>query len=81
MVKYPLDFTFVCPSELIAFSDRISEFQELKAEVVGLSVDSKYSHLAWSKSPRKAGGLGGLNFPLISDITKEVACDYGVLIP
>ncbi|EWM20854.1 peroxiredoxin 1 [Nannochloropsis gaditana] len=63
LVMYPLDFTFVCPSELIAFSDRIQEFHDLNADVVGLSVDSKYSHLAWSKSPRKAGGLGGFEFP------------------
>ncbi|KAJ3020666.1 UNVERIFIED_CONTAM: Peroxiredoxin-2 [Siphonaria sp. JEL0065] len=77
---YPLDFTFVCPTEIIAFSDRASEFAGLNAAVVGASVDSKHSHLAWTNQPRNQGGLGKLNIPLISDITKQISADYGVLI-
>lgn len=77
---YPLDFTFVCPTEIIAFSDRIQEFKEVGVEVLGVSVDSAFSHLAWVNQPRKQGGLGGLAYPLISDITKSISKDYGVLI-
>uniref|UniRef100_A0A182QA86 thioredoxin-dependent peroxiredoxin n=1 Tax=Anopheles farauti TaxID=69004 RepID=A0A182QA86_9DIPT len=78
---YPLDFTFVCPTEIIAFSDRIAEFRQLNAEVVGVSVDSHFSHLAWVNTPRKAGGLGKLEYPLLADITKKISADYGVLLP
>jgi len=77
---YPLDFTFVCPTEIIAFSDRISEFKELDTEVVGISTDSHFSHLAWINQPRKQGGLGGLSYPLVSDFGKNISRDYGVLI-
>jgi len=77
---YPLDFTFVCPTEIIAFSDRISEFKELGCEVIGVSTDSHFSHLAWINQPRKQGGLGGLNYPLVSDFNKTISKDYGVLI-
>jgi len=77
---YPLDFTFVCPTEIIAFSDRIDEFKALNAEVVGVSTDSHFSHLAWINTPRKEGGLGGLNYPLLADFHKKVSADYGVLI-
>ena len=70
---YPLDFTFVCPTEIVAFSDRYEEFKALNAEVLGLSVDSKYSHLAWIEKPRKEGGLGGLKYPLVSDLKREIA--------
>uniref|UniRef100_UPI00358E2857 peroxiredoxin-2-like isoform X2 n=1 Tax=Myxine glutinosa TaxID=7769 RepID=UPI00358E2857 len=77
---YPLDFTFVCPTEIIAFSDKLNEFQQVNCEVVGVSVDSQFSHLAWLKTPRKAGGLGNLKFPLLSDITKKISRDYGVLL-
>ncbi|KAJ3066911.1 peroxiredoxin [Podochytrium sp. JEL0797] len=77
---YPLDFTFVCPTEIIAFSDRAKEFRALNAEVVGASVDSKHSHLAWINQPRNKGGLGNIQIPLISDITKQISADYGVLI-
>ena len=62
---YPLDFTFVCPTEIVAFSDRIEEFHNRGAEVIGVSVDSQYSHLAWIKTPRAEGGLGGLTYPLV----------------
>jgi len=77
---YPLDFTFVCPTEIIAFSDRIAEFKELNTEVIGISTDSHFSHLAWIMQPRKQGGLGGLSYPLVSDFNKSISRDYGVLI-
>lgn len=77
---YPLDFTFVCPTEIIAFSDRIAEFTELGTAVLGVSTDSHFSHLAWINMPRKQGGLGGLNYPLVSDFAKTISRDYGVLI-
>ncbi|KAJ3217728.1 Peroxiredoxin-2 [Clydaea vesicula] len=76
---YPLDFTFVCPTEIIAFSDRFPEFQALQTSVVGVSVDSEYAHLAWTNQPRKEGGLGAMKIPLLSDLTKKIALDYGVL--
>eukprot|EP01062_Namystynia_karyoxenos_P079165 TRINITY_DN829_c0_g2_i2.p1 TRINITY_DN829_c0_g2~~TRINITY_DN829_c0_g2_i2.p1 ORF type:complete len:232 (+),score=109.57 TRINITY_DN829_c0_g2_i2:91-696(+) len=77
---YPLDFTFVCPTEITAFSDRFADFQKLNCEVVACSVDSKFSHLAWTKQDRKQGGLGKMNIPILADITKQVAADYGALI-
>lgn len=77
---YPLDFTFVCPTEIIAFDEMYSEFKKVGAEIIGVSVDSKYSHLAWINTPRKEGGLGGLQFPLVSDLTKEISRKYNVLI-
>jgi alkyl hydroperoxide reductase subunit AhpC len=80
LLFYPLDFTFVCPTELIAFSDRHKEFEALGAQVVGVSVDSHFSHLAWVKTPRNKGGLGQMNIPLVADLTKEISRDYGVLI-
>lgn len=76
---YPLDFTFVCPTEILAFSDRIEEFRKLGAEVVGVSVDSKYTHLAWTEKPRNQGGIQGLTYPLLADLGKKMAADYGVL--
>lgn len=76
---YPLDFTFVCPTEIIAFSDRHSEFSQLKTEVLGVSVDSQFSHLAWTQTDRKAGGVGDLNYPLVSDIKKDISAAYNVL--
>lgn len=77
---YPLDFTFVCPTEIIAFSDRIKDFHDRNCEVLGVSVDSQFSHLAWIKMPRAEGGLGGLKYPLIADLTKSISQDYGVLL-
>ena len=76
---YPLDFTFVCPTEIIAFSDKIDEFKKRGAEVLGVSVDSKFSHLKWIQTGRAEGGLGGLKYPLVSDIKKTISTDYGVL--
>ncbi|KAH0623703.1 hypothetical protein JD844_006770 [Phrynosoma platyrhinos] len=77
---YPLDFTFVCPTEIIAFSDKANEFHDVNCEVVGVSVDSHFCHLAWINTPRKNGGLGHMNIPLLSDITKQISRDYGVLL-
>ena len=67
---YPLDFTFVCPTEIMAFSDNYEKFAEAGAEILGCSVDSKFSHLAWINQSRREGGLGGIRFPLLADITK-----------
>ncbi len=77
---YPMDFTFVCPTEVTGFSDRISEFRDLGAEVLGVSTDSVYVHRAWMNTPRDRGGVGHINYPLGSDITKRVSRDYDVLI-
>ena len=76
---YPLDFTFVCPTEIIDFSNHVDEFQKLNAQVIGCSVDSHYTHLAWINTPRNEGGLGELKYPLLSDLNKEIARSYGVL--
>jgi len=80
LLFYPLDFTFVCPTELTTFSDRYEDFEGIGAEVIGVSTDSVHSHRAWLKTPRDKGGVEGLKYPLASDITKKVASDYGVLI-
>jgi peroxiredoxin (alkyl hydroperoxide reductase subunit C) len=77
---YPLDFTFVCPTEILALSDRIAEFKERGAEVIGVSVDSPYSHIAWRNTPRKKGGIGEISYPLVSDLDKSIASHYGVLL-
>ncbi len=77
---YPLDFTFVCPTEIIAFSNRAGEFEKRGCQVVGASVDSEYSHLAWINTPRAEGGLGELRYPLVADLTKKISADYGVLL-
>lgn len=79
LLFYPLDFTFVCPTELIAFSDRIEEFHQIGANVIGISMDSKFSHLAWTNTPRNKGGIAGLKFPLVSDFNKEISEAYGVV--
>lgn len=78
---YPLDFTFVCPTEITAFSDRYEEFKKLNTEVLGVSVDSEFSHLAWIQTDRKEGGLGDLAYPLVADIKKEISAAYNVLDP
>ena len=77
---YPLDFTFVCPTEIVAFNDRLKDFHDRGAEVIGCSIDSHFSHLAWIQTPREKGGLGGLNYPLVADLTKKISADYGVLL-
>lgn len=77
---YPLDFTFVCPTEILAFSERIEEFKKINTHVVACSVDSHFTHLAWINTPRKEGGLGKINIPLLSDLTHSIAKDYGVYL-
>lgn len=77
---YPLDFTFVCPTEIIAFSDRAKEFAALGVQILGVSVDSEFSHLAWRNLSRDQGGLGGIQYPLVADLSKQIARDYDVLL-
>lgn len=77
---YPLDFTFVCPTELHAFQEKLQEFHDRNTEVVGCSVDSPYSHYAWLKTPKEQGGVQGIEYPLVSDLSKQISRDYGVLI-
>lgn len=77
---YPLDFTLVCPTEIIAFSDRVDEFKALGCEVLACSIDSHYSHLAWTELPRNKGGLGKMKIPILSDLTKDISRDYGILL-
>jgi len=76
---YPLDFTFVCPTELVAFSDRTEDFRALGCDLLGVSVDSVHTHLAWMRTPRSQAGVGELNYPLLSDLSKDVARAYDVL--
>jgi len=76
---YPLDFTFVCPTEIIAFSERYAEFTHLNTEVLGVSIDSQFSHLAWVQTERKNGGLGEIAYPLVSDLKREISAAYNVL--
>lgn len=80
LVFYPLDFTFVCPTELVSFNDRLEEFKQLNCEVIGISTDSVFSHRAWLNTPTDKGGVQGLAYPLASDITKSVSRAYGVLL-
>ena len=77
---YPLDFTFVCPTEITAFNDSYAKFKEAGCELAGCSVDSKFTHLAWAKVPRKEGGIGKLQIPLLADIKKEIGKSFGVLL-
>lgn len=76
---YPLDFTFVCPTEIIAFQRRIAEFEERGVAVVGCSIDSKFSHWAWLNTPQNDGGIQGVKYPLVADVNKTIALNYGVL--
>lgn len=80
LLFYPLDFTFVCPTEILAFDERIEDFRRRDCQVVGLSVDSHFTHLAWRKTPKEAGGIGQIRFPLIADLDKSIARSYGVLL-
>jgi len=77
---YPLDFTFVCPSEIIAFDHRLDEFTSRGINVIGVSVDSQFSHFAWKETPVNRGGIGQVRFPLVADLTKQIARDYDVLL-
>ncbi|KAF9923322.1 C-terminal domain of 1-Cys peroxiredoxin [Linnemannia zychae] len=76
---YPMDFTFVCPTEIVAFSEAVERFTALKTAVLACSCDSEFSHLAWINTPRSQGGLGQMKIPIIADFTKKIATDYGVL--
>ena len=78
---YPLDFTFVCPTEIIAFSDRAKEFAAADVQILGVSIDSHFTHLAWRNTSRKEGGLGDIQFPMLADLDKKISEDYGVLLP
>ena len=77
---YPLDFTFVCPSEIIAFDRNLEKFKEKNAEVIGVSIDSQFSHYAWRNTPRDQGGIGKIRYPLVADLSKQISRDYGVLV-
>nr|YP_010619102.1 2-Cys peroxiredoxin [Pterosiphonia complanata]WAX03115.1 2-Cys peroxiredoxin [Pterosiphonia complanata] len=79
LLFYPLDFTFVCPTEIIAFSDMYDQIQSLDAEILGISVDSEYCHLAWMQLDRESGGVGDLRYPLVSDLSKEISLLFNVL--
>ena len=76
---YPLDFTFVCPSEIIAFDKALDKFQAKNTEVIGVSVDSQFTHFAWKGTPVEKGGIGQVGYPLVADLNKNIARDYGVL--
>ncbi len=76
---YPLDFTFVCPSEILAFNKKLNEFKNRNCEVVGVSVDSKFTHLAWKNTKLEDGGIGDIQYPLVSDLNKNIARSYGIL--
>ena len=78
---YPLDFTFVCPTEMHAFQEKLETFKKLNTEVIGVSVDSEFSHLAWLNSKKEDGGIEGVKYPIVADINKTIARDYDVLIP
>ena len=77
---YPLDFTFVCPSEILAFNSAVEQFKEKNCEVVGVSIDSHFSHLAWKNTAINDGGIGQVQFPLVADLDKSIAEKYGVLL-
>lgn len=76
---YPLDFTFVCPSEILAFNRKLDEFKSRNTEVIGVSVDSRFTHLAWKKTPLEDGGIGNIQYPLVEDLNKNIARSYGIL--
>lgn len=76
---YPLDFTFVCPSEILAFNKKLDQFKAKNCEVIGVSVDSKFTHMAWKNTPVENGGIGDIQYPLVADLKKEIATQYGVL--
>lgn len=77
---YPLDFTFVCPTEILAFDKKLDEFKKRNAEVIGVSIDSQFSHFAWKNTPVKQGGIGGIRYPLVADLDKNIARAYEVLL-
>lgn len=80
IIFYPFDFTYVCPTELISFSDSLEKFKAIGADIIAISTDSHFTHLAWTKTPRSQGGVGGLKIPLLADISKRISKSYGVLV-
>ena len=76
---YPLDFTFVCPSEIIAFDRAVAKFEQKNTQLIGVSVDSHFTHLAWKNTPLDQGGIGQIKYPLVADLNKKISTDYGVL--
>lgn len=80
LLFYPLDFTFVCPSEILAFNKQVASFKAKNCEVIGISVDSKFTHLAWKNTPIENGGIGNIQFPLVQDLNKDIAKSYGILL-
>ncbi|MBM9512611.1 peroxiredoxin [Desulfogranum marinum] len=77
---YPLDFTFVCPSEILQFDKYLNQFKEKNCEIIGVSIDSQFSHLAWKNTPVNEGGIGNIQYPLVADLDKKISLDYGVLL-
>ncbi len=77
---YPLDFTFVCPSEILAFNKKVAEFKAKNCELIGVSVDSRFTHLAWKNTAVENGGIGNIQYPLVEDLNKEIAKSYGILL-
>ena len=77
---YPLDFTFVCPTEILEFNRKLTDFKERGVEVVGVSVDSQFTHLAWKNTPVEQGGIGNIDYPLVADLNKQISTNYGVLL-
>jgi len=77
---YPLDFTFVCPSEILAFNKKLSEFKKRNCEIIGVSVDSQFTHFAWKNTQVNDGGIGNIQFPLVADLDKSISQNYGVLL-
>eukprot|EP01035_Chromulina_nebulosa_P020248 gene20248-26287_t len=80
LLFYPFDYTFVCPTEIIAFSDKMQDFTQINTQVLAISTDSHHTHLAWTRSSRQEGGVGKLNIPLVADVSKKISASYGVLV-
>lgn len=79
LLFYPLDFTFVCPSEILAFNKKLDEFKKRNCELVAISIDSKFTHLAWKNTKIEEGGIGNVQFPMVADLNKQISRDYGIL--
>jgi peroxiredoxin (alkyl hydroperoxide reductase subunit C) len=79
LLFYPLDFTFVCPSEILAFNRKLDEFKSRNCELIAVSIDSKFTHLAWKNTKVEDGGIGNVQFPMVADLDKKIAADYGIL--
>lgn len=80
LLFYPLDFTFVCPSEILAFNKKLDEFKKRNCELITVSIDSKFTHLAWKNTQLEDGGIGNVQFPMVEDLTKQISRDYGILL-